>query len=176
MKWSDELQQITREYQSSFEDLSEAQLNWKPNAQQWSVGQIIDHVITTNAAFFPVLAELKAGTYQPHFNARFGFLVNFFGNLVLGAVQPEAKRKVKTAPVFEPRQSQIPADILVRFKAHQARLEKEIESSAGILEKVVSSPMNRAVVYRVGRAFEILVAHERRHLQQAKGVLALLKP
>ena len=176
MEWIGQLQQITREYQSAFAGLSEAQLNWKPSAERWSVAQVIDHVITTNAAFFPVLTAVKAGTYQPHFNARFGFLVNVFGNLVLSAVQPEATRKVKTAPVFEPRHSAIPAGILAESEAHQAQLQKEIEAAGAVLDRVVSSPMNRAVVYRVSRAFEILVAHERRHLQQAKGVLARLTP
>jgi hypothetical protein len=176
MEWISQLQEITRDYQSAFGGLSEAQLNWKPSADEWSVGQGIDHVITTNAAYFPVLAAIKAGTYQPHFNARFGFLATFFGNLVLGAVQPEAKRKVKTGPVFEPRQSAIPADIVARFAAHQAQFQKEIENAGGILDRVVSSPMNRAVVYRVSRAFDILVAHERRHLQQAKAVMARFMP
>ena len=167
MEWTGELQQITREYQRAFGGLNEAQLNWKPSAERWSVGQGIDHVITTNATYFPILAGIKAGSYQPHFNARLGFLVKFFGKMILGSVQPEAKRKNKTFPPFEPSRSTIPGDIVARFAAHQAQLVQEIEGASAILDRVVSSPANRMVVLRVDRVFDIIVAHECRHLQQA---------
>lgn len=176
MEWVSELPQITREYREAFGGLSEAQLNWKHGADRWSVGQGIDHVITTNTAYFPIFAGTKAGTYQPHFNARFGFLANLFGKMILSSVQPEATCKNKTFPPFEPSQSTIPGDIVARFAAHQAQLAREIEGARGFLDRVVSSPANRMVVLRVDRVFDIMVAHERRHLQQAKGVLARLTP
>jgi hypothetical protein len=42
-------------------------------------------------------------------------------------------------------------------------------------ETVISSPANRFIVYKIGRAFDIIVAHEERHLNQAKEVKAFLK-
>ncbi len=176
MEWISELPLITRDYHEAFGELSEAQLNWKPSADRWSVGQGIDHVITTNTAYFPIFAGIKAGTYQPHFNARFGFLANSFGKMILSSVQPEATRKNKTFPPFESSQSTIPGDIVAKFAAHQAQLAREIEGAQGFLDRVVSSPANRMVVLRVDRVFDIIVAHERRHLLQAKAVLEQTTP
>lgn len=176
MEWISELQEITREYRAAFGGLSAEQLNWKPSPDIWSVGQGIDHVMVTNATYFPALEALRSGTYRPHFNARFAFLAGFFGKMILGSVQPEAKRKQKTFPPFEPSQSTVQTDILAKFEVHQARLAREIADSQGLLERVVSSPANRAIVLRVDKVFDILIAHERRHLQQAKSVVAKLTP
>ncbi len=173
-RWTLALEENTIEYAAAFGGLSGVQLNWKPGADRWSIGQIIDHVITTNSAYFPVIDGLHAGTYTPHFAAKFQFLVNFFGKTILRSVQPETQHKTKTLPPFEPRQSGIPEDIVGKFAWHQARLIREIGGAASILDKVVSSPASRIVVYRLDRAFDILVAHERRHLVQAKAVKAQL--
>ncbi|MEO8100595.1 MAG: DinB family protein [Acidobacteriota bacterium] len=170
--WTQPLEQIAGEFATAFGPLSATQLNWKPGPDRWSIGQVIDHLITTNSTYFPIIAAMKAGTYKPHFNAKIGFLVSFFGKLILGSVQPEATRKQKTFPPFEPSQSSIPADIVKRLEARQAQLIREIVGAQDLLNCVVSSPANRYVVYRLDRAFDILVAHERRHLLQAKAILA----
>lgn len=174
MNWIADLRRITQDYHEAFGELSEEQLNWKPAPEVWSVGQVIDHVMVTNSTYLPILAALRAGTYQPHFNARFGFLASLFGKMILRSVQPESKRKQKTFPPFEPSRSAIPGDIVARFETHQARLAQEIENTHGLLDRVVSSPANRAIVLRLTRVFDILVAHERRHLAQAKAVLDAL--
>jgi hypothetical protein len=45
------------------------------------------------------------------------------------------------------------------------------------LEKgtVISSPANKYIVYKLETAFDIIVAHEERHLEQAKEVLSVLR-
>jgi hypothetical protein len=47
-----------------------------------------------------------------------------------------------------------------------------IQSSSKLLEykTVISSPANRNIVYKLETAFDIIVAHEFRHFEQAKEV------
>ena len=172
MHWYSDLESITKEYVEAFGRLTADQLNWKPSPERWSVGQVMDHVIVTNETYFPILAQLRAGTYRPHFNARIGFLATFFGKMILKSVQPETKRKSKTFPVFQPSSSAIAEDIVPRFEAHQSRVIREVTASEELLGRVISSPVNAAVVYRLSTAFDIVVAHERRHFLQAKQVVA----
>jgi hypothetical protein len=40
---------------------------------------------------------------------------------------------------------------------------------------VISSPANKYFVYKLGKAFEIVVTHEQRHFNQSKEVLQLLR-
>lgn len=44
--------------QARFGGLSEGQLNWKPDSERWSIAQCLHHLITTNAAYFPVFEQV----------------------------------------------------------------------------------------------------------------------
>lgn len=167
--WENELNRITAEFKSAFSGLNEKELNWKPSSDVWSIGQIIDHLITINKTYFPVIDQLKSGTYKKPFFARIPFMVNFFGNIILKGVSPDQKRRTKTFPVWEPSQSEIPAGILYQFEMHQAELIALIKSSENLLlqNSIISSPANHNIVYKLEKAFDIITAHEARHLKQA---------
>lgn len=172
-KWTSQIDQITADFQQSFGGLTKEELNRQPHPGQWSIAQNMDHLIVVNSTYFTVVDNIRKGTYQVPFIGKLNFMVSFIGKLILNAVQPEAKRKTKTLPIWEPTQSNIESDILDRFAKHQEDLKKLMEGCADLLEKktVISSPANRNVVYRLDTAFDIIVAHERRHLQQAKSTL-----
>ena len=176
MNWIEEIDKLTSRFVHEFSNLSEAQLNWKPDNNSWSIAQHIEHLIVINQTYFPVLAELKSGQYKLPFTAKFGFLVRFFGKVVLNAVKPEQKKKIKTFPIWEPSISNIPGDILERFIAHQNELKTQIAESGDLLKNaaIISSPANRNIVYRLETAFDIIVTHEYRHLDHAKAVWSLL--
>jgi hypothetical protein len=175
-KWSTKLGYITEQVQAEFGKLTNEQLNWKPNASTWSIAQNLDHLIVVNETYYPVLASLKAGTYQAPFIAKIGFMVSFLGETVLKAVQPDRKKKMRTFPIWEPSSSRLEGDIVERFENHQKSLMQKIEGSEELIIKgvVISSPANKYVVYKLETAFEIIILHEQRHLEQAKEVLALI--
>lgn len=166
----------TDEFLEAFDGLSSEQINWKPDSKTWSIGQNIDHLIIINRSYWPVIESVRNGTYKPPLIAHLGFMVSLFGKMILKAVQPDRKRKVKTFPIWEPSQSEIQEGILDRFKEHQQELKKMIENSRDLISQgvVISSPANRNIVYKLETAFEIMVTHERRHLAQAKEVLRLM--
>ena len=175
--WITQIDLTTEAFQKSFGTLTEEALNWKSNPDTWSIAQNIDHLITINETYFPILVALKTGKYQPHFMAKIGFLTSFFGNMLLKSVQPTTSKKIKTFPIWEPAKSQIPKDILNRFTKHQAQLKQEIEATKTLIDNgaVISSPANKFIVYKLATAFDIIVAHEQRHLTQAKAILVELK-
>ena len=171
--FSKEVDEITADFLQSFGRLTAHQLNWKPNTETWSIGQNIDHLMVINETYAPILQQLQTGDYRLPWHARFDFLVNFLGKTVLKAVEPARKKKMKTFPLWEPRQSSIPADILDQFQKHQEKLKLRIQSCAGLMTRgaVISSPANRIIVYKLDTAFEIMLTHERRHLNQARVIL-----
>ena len=87
-------------------------------------------------------------------------------------MQPEQKRKLKTFPIWEPELSAIRSDIVARFEAHQHELKQVIQSSEDLIARhtVISSPANRMIVYKLETAFDIMVAHEKRHFKQAQEI------
>jgi hypothetical protein len=175
--WTFEIDKITEHFVEDFSTLTIEQLSWKPNPQTWSIAQNIEHLIIVNETYYPVLASLKAGTYKIPFIGRFGFMVSFIGKTVLNAVKPDRKKRMKTFPIWEPTNSQVKGDILDKFKKHHGELKKQIKASEDLVEKgtVISSPVNKNIVYKLEIAFDIIVYHELRHLEQAKEVLQLIK-
>jgi hypothetical protein len=174
--WSSQLDIITEIFVADFGTLSAEQLNWKPNSQTWSIAQNIDHLIILNETYYPVLASLKAGTYQTPFMGKIGFMVSFLGKTVLNAVKPDRNKKIKTFPIWEPTVREIKDDIIKRFENHQTELKQQIESSKELVDKgvIISSPANKNIVYKLETAFDIIVSHEQRHLEQAREILILM--
>lgn len=175
--WTSTLDKITKQSQTEFGTLTKEQLNWKPNSSTWSIAQNLDHLIVVNETYYPVLASLKEGTYKTPFIAKIGFMVSFLGKTVLKAVLPDRQKKMKTFPIWEPSTSSVSEDILKRFEIHQNELKQKIEEAKGLVEQdvVISSPANRNIVYKLETAFDIIVSHEQRHLEQAKEILVMLR-
>lgn len=164
-----QIDQTTEAFQKAFGALSPEVLNRKPNAQTWSIAQCIDHIMVINLTYLPIIQQLRDGTYKLPWHARFPGLVRFFGNFVLQSVHPDRRKKIKTFPIWEPSQSDLPADILTRFTRHQEELKNLITNSHDLLSRgtVITSPASRMIVYKLETAFEIIVTHEVRHLNQA---------
>ena len=171
-RWSKDLDAITNSFKSEFAALTADEINWKPNAQQWSVAQCIHHLILVNESYFPILDQVRNKTYYTPRYGKFGFITKFFGKIVLDAVQPDRRKKMKTFSIWEPAISLVRGDIIVQFEKHQLELKHLITSSEDLLEKrtVISSPANRMIVYKLETAFDIMVAHEKRHLEQAREI------
>ncbi len=175
--WISALEKLSKTFTDEFGSLTAEELNRKPNATTWSIGQVIDHIIVVNESYYPVVEQLRAGTYRTPWTGRLPFLVNWFGDFILQGVEPKRKKKIKTFPVWEPQQSEVWGDIVEVFVDHHRELAGLIAASSDLVEDgtVISSPANRFIVYKIGKAFDILVAHEERHLNQAREVLGFLK-
>src|SRR5690242_21676013 len=90
-----ELGAVTDDARKVFGSLSAAQLNWKPSAEQWSVGQCFEHLIKTNESFLPALGLVTSGKYRSTFWQRVSPLSGLFGGLVLRGLA--SGRKVKAS-------------------------------------------------------------------------------
>lgn len=167
--WFDKIETLTGEFKERFGDLPVDELNRKPNGQTWSIAENMQHLITVNESYFPIVEQLQAGKYKPPFLSRIAFLVKFMGNAFLKGVDPARRNKMKTFPMWEPVEVQMHNDIVADFTRHQSKLKKQISTAAPFLEKgaIISSPANRNIVYTLEKAFDIIVAHEERHLNQA---------
>ncbi len=176
ISWQKELIDNTKMYVETFEHLSPQALNWKPQADKWSVGQCIDHVMVTNLTYFPIIKQAANKTYQHTFWQKMPFLPSLMGSMLFKTLAPaQAKNKVKTFQIFEPTSSQIAADILHQYQIHKKELYDLFEKTDGLAHEkiIISSPVNKYIIYSLKIAMDIIVAHEKRHFWQAKNVLAM---
>lgn len=165
---------VAREAGETFGSFDAAQLNWKPSAEQWSVGQCFDHLLTTNAAYFPSFEQLVKGEKQITFWERLPVLPSLFGRLMIRALDPRATRKLKAPAVFRPASSDVSGDVVARFVAQQDRLSEYIKATAAhgrdLRRTIVTSPVSPLITYSLRDGYHLILLHERRHLAQARRV------
>lgn len=168
-QWQQKIDQLTNEFSERFADMEADELNRKPNAQTWSIAENLQHLINVNDSYFPIVEQMKEGKYKKPFLGKINFLVRFMGNALLKSVSPDRRKKVRTFPMWEPATTAIHGDIVRDFSRHQSDLKKLIGSAEHLLQQhaVMASPANPSIVYTLEKAFEIIIAHEERHLNQA---------
>ncbi len=169
---TNELQAISENALKTFGGLSGEQINWKPNAEGWSVGQCFDHLIKSNEAFDPQFQEFASANRKHTFWQSYSPLTGFFGNFLLKSLKNDAKKfKAPSKTIVPP--SDIPADIIERFAAHQNELCEKMKTLDNFdwHKTVVTSPFLSLMTYRLDTAFEVAVEHEKRHFRQAERVL-----
>jgi len=163
---------IADETLTGFGDLSAAQLNWKPAADRWSVAQCFDHLLTANAAYFPIFDQVLSGQNKSTFWASLPWLPGVWGKMLIKSVSPESARKLKAPKIFRPSSSSVDAAIIRRFVDQQHQVVEYMKATEGLnLEKtIIPSPVTGLITYSVMDAYRIIVAHERRHFLQARRV------
>lgn len=168
--WKREIQSLSQAYENLAGELGPELMHSRPGPNQWSFSEILSHLIVINESYYPSFKALKAGTYKSPFLSKLGFLVRFMGKEILKSVQPQAPKKIKTFPTWEPEQLKETPDVLHRFLQHQEELIREFEACASLLPQspVLYSPASKMIFYHLGTAFEIILSHEKRHLLQAK--------
>lgn len=166
---------IAYDAQTLFGGLSEAQLNWQPDPESWSVGACLEHLIKTNDEMLGAVESHITGAHRKTIFERLALGSNYFGNYVLKAVQPENKNKLKAPKVFRPAASDVAADVVDRFIENQERVIELMRRSERLdLEKtIITSPAARFITYSLFNAYKIVVTHERRHFRQAQNVMEL---
>lgn len=163
----DKFQNTTNEVVKSFEHLTPSQLNWKPSAEEWSIGQCVDHLTVTNSHYPAILENVLKGEKRT-FWEKLPFLPNFFGNMLLSFLEND-KKKLKAPKVFEPAQSSVNKDVINKFKTSQNQLAELIKKTSNLpLDKtIITSPVSSMVTYSLLHAYNVLTTHDRRHFEQA---------
>ena len=167
-----EYQTISENARKTFGGLSNDQINWRPRPDGWSVGQCFDHLIKSNLEFEPQFQEMTSGNRKQTFWQSYSPLSGVFGNFLLNSLKNDARKFNAPSKAIVPT-SDIPADIIEQFAAHQTDICERIKSLAHLdwNKTIVTSPFLRLMTYRLDITFDISVEHEKRHFRQAERVL-----
>lgn len=163
---------LTEQFKTTFGHLDNDQLNWRPDADTWSVAQVMEHLVIINESYYPVFDRVKNGTNRIPLIGKVPFIPRAIGNMIEKSMQPASRARTRTVPVWEPSKSRI-SNILERFRNHQTTLITHLQGLESFFNKdvVISSPANQYVVYYLDQAVAILLVHEKRHYLQACKIL-----
>jgi len=167
-----ELEQISAAAENTFRSLDSEQINWKPNADGWSVGQCFEHLIKTNELFYDELDKIAAGSRTNSVLENYSPLSGLFGNLLISSLKKDARKFKAPSPKIVPL-SEIDANIVEIFAAHQSELIGKIKrtETADWQKTKVTSPFMKLVTYKLSDGYQVIVEHEKRHVRQAERVI-----
>ena len=98
----EELKAVADDARRDFGTLSATQINWKPSAEQWSVGQCFDHLVISNRPYLPIIEEIRDGRRRRRTWERMPLLPRLFGRMLIKTLRPDSGRNVKARPAFQP--------------------------------------------------------------------------
>ncbi|MEI8167108.1 MAG: DinB family protein [Chloroflexales bacterium] len=168
-------EQLTREIDRRLGHLSAIQLNWRPNPEEWSLGQCLEHLIIANRAYFVPLEQLLAGQKPTTIWERLPVAPALFARLLIDALEPAANRRVQAPKIFQPGQSAVERQILTTFAQQQQRMVELMRACERLdaANIIITSPIAAFVTYSLLDAFRIIVVHAQHHLAQTVKLLSL---
>lgn len=171
---SNAIHEIAEEARLTFGALTEQQLNWKPDEAQWSAAQCFEHLVTADRLLVDA-AKSAIGSPPTSVWQRLPLWPAMLGKLMVSSQGPREpkSRKYVANPIARPTSSVRP-DIIERF----AEQHLEIETWTRTLDEgkarraILISPFVKVITYSVLDGLRLLVAHDRRHFEQARRVMA----
>ena len=168
-----ELEDIAREAQMTFGGLDTRQLNWRPDPARWSVAQCLEHLVISNQWMLRAAEDALRDARPRTVWQRLPVLPGVVGRMLIRSQSPTATRKFTASSKAAPATSDIAADIVRRFvEQHRDALTRvralDERAAAGA---IMTSPFLRVITYSVLDGWRLLVAHDRRHLVQARRVM-----
>ena len=168
-----QFEQISGESDALVAPLSDAQFAWQPTPDTWSVAQCIDHLNTTAREYLPMMDEgiadaIRRGLYAPG-----PYAYNWIGRTLVWTVKPETRIRARAPKAFQPPVGRPRHDVIAAFRAYQVQYIDRLRQANGLdlARARVSSPIVRWIRMPLGSGFAMMIAHERRHLQQARRVI-----
>ena len=151
----------------SIAGLSEAQLNFKPAPDKWSVEDCVKHIATTEQGLW----QMTNGAIQQAANPEKRADVKATDEEVIKMIE-NRENKVKTAPSMEPQNTPYKslAEALESFKTDRAKLIEYVKTTdADLRNHVVTLPPGSFDSYQM---ILFIAAHSNRHTQQIEEVNA----
>ena len=149
---------------------------WRPDEARWSATGHIAHLGIINEAYLGAIASVVEGARAaggpmsdgPYRHPR---IASWF----VKTMEPPPKKRMKTFSRMVPDPGTTPEAALADFGRLQGRMAELIEASRGLdLGRVrFGSPFLSVLRFSLGTGFEMLLAHDRRHIWLVHELLAL---
>jgi hypothetical protein len=165
-----EFRAASAEAQRLAEEFSARELGQPPAAGAWSAADNLMHLATASQLLVPRMTRTLGKLAEAGKRAAGPSRPDWLGRIYVRWLEPPVRLKVRAPKPFVPPMGMACEDALSVFLAEQERVLALVEQSAGLdlAARKVPSPVSRHIRYNVYSAFRIVVAHERRHLWQAR--------
>jgi hypothetical protein len=154
--------------------LTDAQFNWRPSPGRWSVGYCFAHMNESARVFIPGIDRAIARGRAEGLTSSGPFVFSMLERIVLGLTEPPPRLRTRAPKAIQPaNDSSRSASLVMRqFMEWQAAIDERIGRADGLDLKRIRerSPAVPLIKWSLGTMLAITLAHERRHLWQARAV------
>ena len=169
----DRLVSIYKEVDDTLDNCSSEQLNQPPSPRKWSIGQILQHVILWNEAYFPQLERVSQSDYRKSGWEKIPVLGWFRGWWLRRSVRPGRRLRSRTKNDFQPQDGNLPVGIISEFVLNNQKLIGYINTVDQLDDhkKIkVTAPTGKSFTMNLFNYLKMMVDHEERHLRQLRKV------
>lgn len=154
--------------------LSDQQFTWQPAPDVWSVSLCLDHLNVTARQYLPVMDDGIADAVRRGFYRPGPYWYNWIGRMIVYSMQPTTRMRTGAPMAFRPTPGRSRHDVMAAFRAFQVQYVDRLHQANGLdlARARVTSPVVRWVSMPLGSSFAAMLAHERRHLEQARRVIS----
>ena len=161
-----------------FEPLDDAVLLQAPAPGKWSAAQCLEHLNAYSRFYLPAMEKAirAAGPQQRRPAAVFksGILGNYFTNMMQPRLEGTIGMRMQSPRSYRPETTLPAAEVVAAFIAHQHKIIQLLQQAAQVNLQAVKVPttLGSWLKFSLGDTFRFILAHEQRHLLQARRALA----
>jgi hypothetical protein len=155
-------------------DLDDERLNWRPDERSWSVAQCLDHLNVASLAYLGPMREALERARRKGAVRRGPIRPGAVGRWFVASLEPPPKRRLPAPKKIVPALRKGKAEATEEWRRAQAAVKDLLREAAGfdLNGTRFVNPFLSLIRFSLGTGFQVLPAHQRRHLWQAERVKA----
>lgn len=152
----------------NFSNVTLQQLNWQPASTSWSIAQCLNHLIISHQEYFADFKKITEGNYKMNFWEKYSPFTKICGRIMKDQLQETVKRKMIAPKKIQPA-SNASLEVIKQYHKSLDMFLNCISNCRKIdIDKtIITSPILSIVTYSLRDAFQFLITHEHRHINQA---------
>lgn len=149
-------------------------LSYAPAEGQWTVAQVLEHLNTYNRHYLPLIEKSMVHISK---DTSAWFIPGFWGNYFTKMIMPknvfEIKNKMKTSKNYSPDKGVNVEAVFKEFFQHQNKLLQllDVARRRNLNNIHIPITISKLVRLKLGDMFRFLIAHEQRHMIQARNAI-----
>lgn len=172
--YSDQLLSIRQDAGGLMSGLSDAQFNWQPQPGRWSMAGCFDHLNKAAAQLFiPSIDAAIANARAGGLTGDGPFTYSAFERWCVRTNDAPARMRFKAPKQVQPSPSMSLDEVRTAFMRWQDELGGRLRAADGLdLRRARHTSPLPLVKWSLGTFIQLMLAHERRHIHQARRVRA----
>jgi len=164
----EQIENIQEDAQELTAPLNDAQFNWRPAANHWSISECLAHLNLVDGQDLPLLVSQIERARAEGWSGRGPFHYGFMSRRFVAFMDAPPKFRIKAPKIYLPPPGHKKDEVVAEFLSIHGRILELLAKSNGLDLARIKVPSPAAPVkFSLGQRFALVAAHDRRHLWQA---------